>query len=126
MTDAYDLDRFVKAQEGAYRSAIAELRAGRKRTHWMWFVFPQFQGLGRSSISERYAIKSLDEARAYLSHPVLGPRLTECAEALLAFTGISASDIFGYPDDGPSIYFSIKFLNSIATVTGPIPPGTGV
>ena len=97
--DPYDLTRFVEAQEDDYAQALRELRAGRKRTHWMWYVFPQFRGLGVSPTSEHYAIKSLDEARAYLAHPVLGPRLVECAEALLGLTGLSASDIFPFPDD---------------------------
>ena len=79
-----DLDRFVAAQDGVYDDALAELAAGRKRTHWMWFVFPQIAGLGSSPTAQRYAIRSLDEARAYLAHPVLGPRLRECARALLA------------------------------------------
>jgi uncharacterized protein (DUF1810 family) len=93
------LDRFVSAQDGVYPDALAEIRAGRKRTHWMWFVFPQFAGLGSSPTAQRYAIASLDEARAYLAHPVLGPRLRESAAALLAVEGRSAEDIFGYPDD---------------------------
>jgi uncharacterized protein (DUF1810 family) len=97
--DPYDLTRFVEAHEDDYAQALRELRAGRKRTHWMWYVFPQFRGLGVSPTSEHYAIKSLDEARAYLAHPVLGPRLVECAEALLGLTGLSASDIFPLPDD---------------------------
>ena len=94
-----DLDRFVSAQAGVYEEALAELKAGRKRTHWMWFVFPQIAGLGSSSMAQRYAIGSVDEARAYLAHPVLGPRLRECAQALLDVEGRSAADIFGYPDD---------------------------
>jgi uncharacterized protein (DUF1810 family) len=94
-----DLDRFVAAQDGVYADALAELRAGRKRTHWMWFVFPQIAGLGSSPTAQRYAIASLDEARAYLAHPVLGPRLRECARALLAVEGRSARDILGHPDD---------------------------
>jgi uncharacterized protein (DUF1810 family) len=93
------LDRFVSAQDGVYPDALAEIRAGRKRTHWMWFVFPQFAGLGSSSTAQRYAIASLDEARAYLAHPILGPRLRECVAALLAVEGRSAADIFGFPDD---------------------------
>lgn len=97
--DPFDLERFVAAQRSHYVTALAELRAGRKRTHWMWFVFPQMLGLGRSSTSTHYAIRSLEEARRYLAHPALGPRLAECAEALLAVEGRSASDIFGYPDD---------------------------
>jgi uncharacterized protein (DUF1810 family) len=79
-----DLGRFVEAQRGVYPSALAELRRGRKTSHWMWFVFPQVAGLGRSEMTRRYAIRSLAEARSYLEHPVLGPRLRECAEALLA------------------------------------------
>jgi len=83
--DAFDLDRFVRAQNdgGTYDRALGELRRGRKSSHWMWFVFPQIAGLGRSAMAERYAIGSLDEARAYLAHPILGPRLDECAAALL-------------------------------------------
>ena len=93
------LDRFVSAQASVYPSALAELAAGRKRTHWMWFIFPQIAGLGSSPAAQRYAIASLDEARAYLAHPVLGPRLRECARALLAVEGKSAEKILGYPDD---------------------------
>ena len=97
MNDPDDLDRFVAAQNhaGTYAAAVAELRAGRKRSHWMWFVFPQIAGLGRSPISQRYAIASLAEAKAYLAHPVLGPRLIECAEVLTELHGRSAQDIFG-------------------------------
>ena len=93
------LDRCVSAQAGAAEAALAELTAGAKRTHWMWFVFPQIAGLGTSVTAQRYAITSLDEARAYLAHPVLGARLRECAEALLAVENRSAAEIFGYPDD---------------------------
>jgi len=93
------LDRFVQAQDGVYDDVLAELTAGRKRTHWMWFVFPQIAGLGSSATAQRYAIRSLDEARAYLAHPVLGPRLRECAQALLAVPGRSAREILGHPDD---------------------------
>ncbi len=89
------LDRFVEAQDGVYDQALAELRAGRKTSHWMWFVFPQIAGLGRSAMAQRYAIASLDEARAYLAHPVLGPRLAECAEVLTALDGTSAEAVFG-------------------------------
>jgi uncharacterized protein (DUF1810 family) len=98
-TRPHDLARFEAAQEGSYESALAELRRGRKQSHWMWFVFPQFAGLGFSQMSVRYAIKSLDEARAYLAHPVLGPRLAESADAVLAIAGRSALEIFGSPDD---------------------------
>lgn len=97
--DPFDLRRFLAAQQPVYGTVLAELRAGRKRTHWMWFVFPQVLGLGHSATSTHYAIRSLEEARQYLAHPVLGARLAECAEALLAVDGRSASDIFGYPDD---------------------------
>ncbi|TKJ27862.1 DUF1810 domain-containing protein [Blastococcus sp. CCUG 61487] len=82
MSDPFDLQRFVDAQRGTYDQALAELRAGEKRTHWMWFVFPQITGLGRSGMAQRFAVRDLDEARAYLAHPLLGPRLVECARAL--------------------------------------------
>jgi len=97
--DPFQLDRFVEAQEGVHDRALGEIRAGRKQTHWMWFVFPQIRGLGSSPMAQKYAIGSLDEARAYLEHPVLGPRLFACAEAALAVPGRTASDIFGSPDD---------------------------
>src|SRR4028119_2359683 len=96
--DPYDLGRFVRAQEGDYEQALSEIRGGRKRTHWMWYIFPQLDGLAFSSTSKRYAIKSIEEARAYLAHPILGPRLLECAEAALRVEGRSASEIFGSPD----------------------------
>jgi uncharacterized protein (DUF1810 family) len=98
-SDPFDLERFLTAQESVYPTALAELRGGRKRTHWMWFVFPQFEGLGSSATSRHFAIGSLEEARAYLGHPVLGARLEECADALLAIEGRSAADIFPCPDD---------------------------
>jgi uncharacterized protein (DUF1810 family) len=91
----YDLDRFVKAQAASYAGALRELRAGRKTGHWIWFIFPQIEGLGRSDNSRQYALASLDEARAYLAHPVLGPRLRECAAALLSVNGRSADEILG-------------------------------
>ena len=97
--DPFDLSRFTRAQQGIYDSVLAELRSGRKRTHWMWFIFPQIAGLGHSPTSQHYAIKSSEEARQYLKHSVLGARLLECAEAVLAVEGRSVSDIFGYPDD---------------------------
>jgi uncharacterized protein (DUF1810 family) len=93
--DPFDLQRFVDAQARVYVHALAEVRRGRKRSHWMWFIFPQLAGLGRSWTAQKYAIASLDEARAYLAHRVLGPRLVECAEALLALDGHTARDIFG-------------------------------
>ncbi len=97
MDDPYDLQRFVAAQDigGTYRAALSELRAGRKTTHWMWFVFPQIAGLGLSPISRRYAISSLDEARAFLRHPVLGPRLIECSRVVGETRGRTAEEIFG-------------------------------
>lgn len=94
-----DLSRFVAAQDRVWTNVIAELAAGRKRTHWMWFVFPQIEGLGHSAMAERYAIASLDEARAYLTHPVLGPRLADCVDLLLAVEGRSANEVMGSPDD---------------------------
>jgi uncharacterized protein (DUF1810 family) len=97
--DPHDLDRFVRAQADDYERALGEIKGGRKRSHWMWYVFPQIDGLGFSSMSRRYAIKSLDEARAYLDHPVLGRRLVECFDAALSVEGLSAHEIFGSPDD---------------------------
>lgn len=97
--DPFHLSRFVQAQEGIYDRALAEIRSGRKRSHWMWFVFPQYAGLGFSSMSQEYAIKSIEEARAYLNHPVLGPRIVECAQGVLGVEGRSAHEIFGSPDD---------------------------
>jgi len=99
MSDAFDLARFVGAQRDTFDAALAELAAGRKRTHWMWFVFPQLAGLGVSSTAQFYGLRGLDEARAYLAHPVLGARLVACCEALLAVPGRSAHDILGSPDD---------------------------
>jgi uncharacterized protein (DUF1810 family) len=112
--DPHDLGRFVRAQEGVYAQALAEIRSGRKRTHWMWFVFPQLDGLGSSPTARLYAIKTLDEARAYLDHPVLGHRLHECVEAALQVEGRSALEIFGFPDD-------LK-LRSCATLFGSLLP----
>ena len=97
--DPHDLGRFVAAQEGDYQVALREITAGRKRTHWMWYVFPQIDGLGFSSMAQRYAIKGADEARAYLAHPLLGERLRACAQAALGHEGKSATEIFGTPDD---------------------------
>jgi len=98
-SDPFDLERFVRAQQRTYAGALAEIRSGRKRTHWMWYVFPQAVGLGRSEMSQRHAIRSAAEARAYLEHPVLGPRLLECSEAMLSVERRSAQDILGSPDD---------------------------
>ena len=117
MTDPYDLNRFVRAQEETYEQALTELERGRKQSHWMWFIFPQLDGLGSTPISRFYSIKSEDEARAYLAHPVLGPRLTQCAEAILAVDGKSATAILGSPDD-------LK-LRSCATLFAHVsPPGS--
>ena len=98
-SDPFELSRFLKGQDRVYDRVLSELRSGRKRTHWMWFVFPQIKGLGYSSTTQYYSIKSKEEARQYLNHPLLGKRLRECAESILALEGLSASSIFGYPDD---------------------------
>ena len=95
----FDLERFVEAQAGVYERVCAELRAGEKRSHWMWFVFPQIRGLGSSEMAVRFGISGLEEARAYLEHPVLGARLRECAGIVCGVEGKTASEIFGYPDD---------------------------
>jgi len=116
--DPYDLDRFVQAQKYDYERALAELEGGRKRSHWTWYIFPQFEGLGFSANSRRYSIKSAAEARAYLEHPVLGPRLVECAEAVLGVEGRSAYEILGSPDD-------IK-LRSCATLFAYVSPAGSV
>jgi uncharacterized protein (DUF1810 family) len=106
MRDEYGLERFVRAQDGVYEQACAELRSGRKRTHWMWFIFPQIKGLGSSEMAARYAISSIEEAKAYLEHPVLGDRLRECARIVVGLEGRTAEEIFGYPDD-------LKFRSSM-------------
>ena len=100
MTDPFDVERFVVAQDagGTYQRALGEIRSGRKVSHWMWFIFPQIAGLGYSSMEQRYAIEGLDEARAYLAHPVLGQRLVECAAALTTIRERSAVEIFGEVD----------------------------
>ncbi|WP_165226972.1 DUF1810 domain-containing protein [Aquisphaera insulae] len=116
--DPFDLNRFEIAQRGDYDQALAEIRAGRKRSHWMWYVFPQLEGLGFSSMSRRYAITSLDEARAYLAHPVLGPRLVEIGEAALGVADRSAREIFGSPDD--------MKLRSCATLFAAVAPAGSV
>ena len=104
--DPYNLRRFVDAQRDIYEQARSELQYGEKRSHWMWFIFPQIAGLGSSGMAQRYAISSLDEAKAYLQHPVLGPRLIECTELAIRASGRSVHDIFGYPDD-------LKFCSSM-------------
>jgi len=99
MADAFDLQRFVSAQESVMTRVLAELRAGAKRSHWMWFVFPQIAGLGSSEMAQRYALRSLEEAKAYLAHPVLGERLRDCTAIVAGLEGRSAREIFGWPDD---------------------------
>jgi len=116
--DLPGLDRFVRAQASDYERALAEIRGGRKRSHWMWYVFPQLAGLGSSPTSQRFAIKDLDEARAYLAHALLGPRLRESAEAALGVHGRSATEIFGSPDD-------LK-LRSCATLFASVSPAGSV
>ena len=116
--DPHDLARFVAAQKGIHERALAEIQGGRKRSHWMWFTFPQFAGLGSSSMAERYAITSVAEARAYLQHETLGPRLSECAGAALAVQGQTASEILGSPDD--------MKLRSCATLFASVSPAGSV
>jgi uncharacterized protein (DUF1810 family) len=117
MTDPFDLDRVVRAQKDDYADALAEVRAGRKESHWMWFVFPQLAGLGSSPTARYYALAGRAEAEAYLAHPVLGPRLREITAAALAVEGGSAYDVFGSPDD-------LK-LRSCATLFARVsPPGS--
>jgi uncharacterized protein (DUF1810 family) len=99
MTDRFNLQRFVDAQGATFSQAAAELRGGRKESHWMWFIFPQLEGLGHSEMARKYAISSLDEAQAYLNHPVLGARLCECTGLVNAVNGRSIEEIFGYPDN---------------------------
>ncbi|MDN0075694.1 DUF1810 domain-containing protein [Crenobacter sp. SG2303] len=98
MNDAYNLQRFIDAQAGIYESVLSELRAGRKRGHWIWYIFPQIDGLGSSAMSLEYAIKSQGEAKAYLEHPLLGERLRECTQLVLNLEGLTAQQIFSYPD----------------------------
>jgi len=115
--DPHDLKRFLEAQESDYPQALAEIKSGQKESHWFWYIFPQFDGLGYSSTSKKYAIKSLAQAKAYLNHAMLGPRLLECCEAALAIKGRSARAIFGSPDD-------LK-MRSCATLFASIsPPGS--
>ena len=104
--DPFDLARFLEAQADTYAQAVRELRSGQKRSHWMWFVFPQIDGLGASATARRYALKSLAETRAYLGHPVLGARIGECTRIVNGLAGRSARQIFGTPDD-------LKFRSSM-------------
>lgn len=106
MSDPFDLQRFLAAQAAVHAQALAELRQGRKRSHWMWFVFPQLRGLGSSEMAHHYGVLGLAEARAYLAHPVLGARLLDCTEAVLALEGRDLRAIFGSPDD-------LKFVSSM-------------
>lgn len=114
MDDPYDLQRFVDAQDPVYAQVCDELRAGRKRSHWMWFVFPQIQGLGESAMSQRYAISTLAEAEAYLRHPILGDRLRECTRLVNLIEGRSIQEIFGYPD-------YLKFWSSMSLFERAVP-----
>lgn len=98
-TDPYNFNRFIQAQERDYIRALSEVNNGRKKSHWMWYIFPQFEGLSSSTTSKRYSIKSIAEAKAYLNHPILGTRLKECAKAVLCVENRSAQDIFDSPDD---------------------------
>ena len=99
MEDRFHLQRFIGAQQPVYAAVLSELRAGRKRSHWMWFIFPQLAGLGHSVTSRTFAVSSFSEAVAYLAHPTLGPRLRECAALVAGIEGRSIAEIFGYPDD---------------------------
>jgi uncharacterized protein (DUF1810 family) len=114
--DPFNLQRFVDAQASVYERVRAELRNGRKQSHWMWFIFPQIAGLGHSAMAQRYAISSLREAEAYLKHPVLGPRLRECTRLMLRIEGKSAHDILGSPDD-------LKFHSSLTLFARAAPDG---
>ncbi|PIW49586.1 MAG: DUF1810 domain-containing protein [Zetaproteobacteria bacterium CG12_big_fil_rev_8_21_14_0_65_54_13] len=106
MADPFNLNRFIDAQLYSYAAGLSELKAGEKRSHWMWFIFPQIAGLGRSPIAREYAIKSVEEVRAYLDHPVLGARLIACTRAVIEIRGKPLSAIFGYPDN-------LKFCSSM-------------
>lgn len=118
MDDPHNLERFIDAQRADYEKALSEIRSGRKRSHWMWYIFPQVEGLGVSAMAQRYAIKSVAEARAYLGHPVLGARLRTCAEALVSLESRSVEQIFGFPDD--------RKLRSCATLFGAVSPAGSV
>ncbi|QJU59263.1 DUF1810 domain-containing protein [Sphingomonas sp. AP4-R1] len=111
MSDTFDLDRYVVAQKSVYPEVLAEIRAGRKRTHWMWFIFPQIAGLGSSEMARHYAIASLEEARAYLIHPLLGPRLIECVGALQGLATADAASVFG-PIDAMKLRSSLSLFTA--------------
>ena len=114
----FNLDRFVETQNPVYAQACRELRQGLKRGHWMWFIFPQLKGLGQSSMANRFGISSVAEAKAYLAHPILGPRLQECTSLVNGLEGVSVDDLFGYPDD-------LKFRSSM-TLFAHVSPGSNV
>jgi uncharacterized protein (DUF1810 family) len=115
--DLYDLNRFLLAQQKGYEPALLEITSGQKRTHWMWYIFPQIDGLGSSNISKHYAIKSVEEAKAYLDHTVLGPRLVACAEAAFRVEGRTSSEIFGFPDN-------LKLKSSTTLFASLLPQGS--
>lgn len=117
-SDPHDLNRFLDAQADCYEEALSEIRGGRKQSHWMWFIFPQLKGLGFSQTARFYAIKSTAEAQEYLRHPVLGPRLVECMQAVVSLADRSAADVFGSPDD-------LK-LQSCATLFSTVAPSGSV
>ncbi|WP_036483912.1 DUF1810 domain-containing protein [Myxosarcina sp. GI1] len=112
--DPFNLNRFISAQEEVYHRALAELNNGNKKSHWIWYIFPQFAGLGQSQTSKYYAIKSREEALAYINHPVLGSRLRECAKVVIAVQGRSVSEIFGYPDN-LKLKSSMTLFSSVAS-----------
>ena len=114
MNDPFHLQRFVDAQASVYEQARSELQAGRKQSHWMWFIFPQMRGLGQSELAYTFGITSLEEARAYLSHPLLGARLRECTGLVTLVSGRSITQIFGYPDD-------LKFHSSVTLFARAVP-----
>jgi len=119
MSDPFDLDRFVTAQADSYAAALAEIRRGAKRSHWMWYVFPQVAGLGHSAMAQHYAIRSLDEARAYLAHSLLGPRLHECVAALEALSGTTAERVFG-GIDAVKLRSSLTLFEAAGAPFGPV------
>jgi uncharacterized protein (DUF1810 family) len=118
MDDPFDLQRFVDAQEGVFDRACSELRAGRKRSHWMWYIFPQIAGLGSSPTAQKFAISSMAEAKAYLDHPLLGPRLRACTELVNSIEGRPIEDVFGYPDH-------LKFYSSMTLFARAAPQELG-